>query len=254
MCKKPITNVDHSSTKVVTTTSTTNGKNDETIIPTHSDICRNTDYDWIYFLVPLMFYQITPIGPMYMIAILRIITVKIILSLHYICIDKDNYLNKLTRKQLQREKQEYLTAITLHMWTQIPLQLIFPNMFFAQYTQIGTCIMEVVVCHIFIVEPLYYIVHRWLHKPINMKLMHGFHHLSISTLPTTSSVQNFYEHIIYVMTFGPAFLLPFLLQQRQHYVAIGFYLIAFDIINAYGHTNIRVRHPIFTIDIFHIYT
>ena len=247
MCKKPVTKVDHSTTSTQSVVTTTE-KVPDVFIPTHSEIRRNTDYDWVYFLVPALFCKITPVVPLYMIAICRIVAVKVILSLHYMFVDKDNYLNKLPRKQLEREKQEYLTAITLHMWTQIPLQLIFPSLFFSNndHANVIRCVLEVLACHVFIVEPLYYVVHRWLHLPTNMKSMHGFHHLSISTLPTTSSVQNFYEHIIYVMTFGPAFLLPYLIQQRQHYLAIGLYLITFDIVNAWGHTNVRVRHPIFT--------
>ena len=43
--------------------------------------------------------------------------------------------------------------------------------------------------HILVVEPLYYAVHRWLHKPEQMKSMHGFHHSSINTCPSTSLVQ-----------------------------------------------------------------
>ena len=247
MCKKPVTKVDHSTTSTQSVVTTTE-KVPDVFIPTHSEIRRNTDYDWVYFLVPALFCKMTPVVPLYMIAICRIVAVKVILSLHYMFVDKDNYLNKLPRKQLEREKQEYLTAITLHMWTQIPLQLIFPSLFFSNsdHANVIRCVLEVLACHVFIVEPLYYVVHRWLHLPTNMKSMHGFHHLSINTLPTTSSVQNFYEHIIYVMTFGPAFLLPYLIQQRQHYLAIGLYLITFDIVNAWGHTNVRVRHPIFT--------
>jgi Fatty acid hydroxylase superfamily len=242
MCKKPEPKVDRSSSSKNVVLSEKN----ETFVPTHSAATRNTDHDWVFFLVPALFFKLTPVGPLYAIAILRILSVKVILSLHYMLVDKDNYLNKLSQKQLEREKQEYLTAITLHMWAQIPLQLIFPSLFFSDNSQIGLCLLEVLACHVFIVEPLYYAVHRWLHKPTNMKAMHGFHHLSINTLPTTSSVQNFYEHIIYVCTFAPAFLLPFLMQQRQHWVAIGAYLIAFDVVNAWGHTNVRISNWLFT--------
>jgi hypothetical protein len=75
-----------------------------------------------------------------------------------------------------------------------------------------------------------------------MKAMHGFHHLSISTLPSTSLVQNFIEHFVYIATFGPAFLVPFLFTWRNHWMVIGAYLVIFDLCNAYGHTNIRLRH------------
>lgn len=242
MCKKPELLSEDSSTasKVVETSK------DGEMAPTHSAVSRNTDFDWLVFLAPALFYKVTPVLPLYAVAILRILSVKVILSLHYLFVDKDNYHNKLTRKQLQREKEEYLTAIYMHMWTQIPLQIIFPSLFFSDNSEIVACALETLLVHVFLVEPLYYAVHRWLHVPSHMKSMHGFHHLSINTLPTTSSVQNFYEHMIYVATFAPAFLLPFLLQRRQHWVVIGGYLLSFDVINAWGHTNVRVRHWLFT--------
>ena len=242
MCKKPAPLVeDSTTTKVVVAPS-----KDAAIAPTHSAAKRTTDYDWLIFLAPALFYKVTPIVPLYTIAILRIITVKLILSLHYVFVDKDNYLNKISRKQLEREREEYLTGYYMHMWAQIALQIIFPSMFFTDNAEIWTCAKEAFWSHVFVVEPLYYAVHRWLHIPTQMKGMHGFHHLSINTLPTTSLVQNFYEHMIYIATFGPAFLVPFLLQRRQHWVVIGGYLISFDIINAWGHTNIKIRHWLFT--------
>jgi len=76
--------------------------------------------------------------------------------------------------------------------------------------------------------------------------MHGFHHMSISTLPSTSLVQNFDEHFVYIAVFGPAFLAPFAIFREMHWVIIGVYLVLFDLINAYGHMNIKYRHPIFT--------
>jgi hypothetical protein len=35
-----------------------------------------------------------------------------------------------------------------------------------------------------------------LHIPEHMKSMHGFHHLSIHTLPSTSLVQDFKVHLV----------------------------------------------------------
>lgn len=91
-------------------------------------------------------------------------------------------------------------------------------------------------------EPLYYAVHRWLHVPEHMKMMHGFHHMSVNTVPSTSLVQNFQEHFIYIATFGPAMLLPYFVAGANHWLVTGAYLILFDIVNAYGHTNIVCRY------------
>lgn len=214
------------------------------VTPTHTHK-RDTSYDWLYFLGPLLFYKITPVFPLYATAITRMIVTHVILALHWQFVDKDNYLNKLTQKQIQREKDDYLTAYYMHMWTQIPLQLIFPSMFFTDNSNILACAGEALLAHILLVEPIYYFVHRWLHVPKQMKAMHGFHHLSINTLPTTSLVQNFHEHMVYVCVFSPAFMVPWLMQGRMHWAVIGGYLVMFDIINAFGHTNIRLRNWIF---------
>eukprot|EP00560_Eucampia_antarctica_P000425 CAMPEP_0197832952 /NCGR_PEP_ID=MMETSP1437-20131217/17074_1 /TAXON_ID=49252 ORGANISM="Eucampia antarctica, Strain CCMP1452" /NCGR_SAMPLE_ID=MMETSP1437 /ASSEMBLY_ACC=CAM_ASM_001096 /LENGTH=482 /DNA_ID=CAMNT_0043436637 /DNA_START=562 /DNA_END=2010 /DNA_ORIENTATION=+ len=74
--------------------------------------------------------------------------------------------------------------------------------------------------------------------------MHGFHHLSIKTTPSTSLVQNFHEHFIYIATFGPAFLAPFFLGGSQHWMVIMAYLVFFDLLNAYGHMNIKITSAI----------
>lgn len=238
--------MEEASTKVdIDAVASTAAKSSVQVTPTHSTAQRNTSYDWLYFAAPALFYKVTPVFPIYAIAITRIIVTHVILSLHYQFVDKDNYLNKISQKQLKREKDDYMTAYFMHMWTQIPLQLIFPGMFFSDRSQIKSCVIATVLVHALVVEPLYYFVHRWLHVPTQMKAMHGYHHLSIHTTPFTASVQNVYEHAIYVCTFGPAFLLPFFLLGRQHWLVIGGYLLAFDILNSFGHTNLRVRNVLF---------
>ena len=211
---------------------------------------RSTYVDLVCFLLPLMFSHVTNIGPIYLTAVLRMLSTHSFMSWHYIFVDKDNYVEKLSQKQLQREKKDYLVGIVLHMWAQLMLQLIFPAMFFPATTDLPTTLrhaaLATLASHVFIVEPLYYAVHRWLHVPEHMKAMHGFHHQSITTVPSTSLVQNFQEHFVYIATFGPAFFVPFFALGQQHWLVIAAYLILFDIINAYGHTNIRCRHWLFT--------
>jgi len=213
---------------------------------THSAHERTTKYDLLLFLVPALFYKITPVHPIFITGIARIVATRLILTVHYLLVDKDNYRNKLTQKQLDRERDDYLVGTILHMWTQVLLQVIFPGMFFSDESYLKSCAIFTFWSHVLMVEPLYYFAHRWLHIPEHMKSMHGFHHLSISTLPSTSLVQNFQEHFVYVATFGPAFLAPFFLGGHQHWKVIMAYLVWFDCTNAYGHMNVRVRHPIFT--------
>ena len=244
MCLKPETKKALKQTSTKLTGKGIAAKEPKAVPSTHSAHQRETKYDLLLFLVPALFWKITPIFPLYATGILRILSTHMILALHYIFVDKDNYNNKLTTKQLRREKEDYLVGIVLHMWVQVPLQLIFPGMFFCDSSLIKSCAINTFLSHVILVEPLYYFAHRWLHIPEQMKAMHGFHHLSINTLPSTSLVQNFSEHFIYIATFGPAFLAPFFLGGAQHWVCIGAYLVIFDILNAFGHTNIRVRNPL----------
>jgi len=162
------------------------------------------------------------------------------LAYHYIFVDKDNYHTKLSQKQLLREKKDYLTGIILHMWAQFVLQVMFPGMFFTPTTSenVSTCSLHTFLAHVAVVEPLYYAAHRWLHIPEHFKAMHSFHHLSVTTLPSTSLVQDFVEHFLYIATFGPALILPYFIGGQNHWMVIAAYLVLFDLINAYGHTNI----------------
>jgi len=217
----------------------------KSITPTHTQE-RNTKYDLLWFMAPLLFSWFTPVMPIYLIAFARIISTHLVNGLHYIFVDKDNYLNKIPQKQLEREREHYLVATVLHMYVQGALQIILPSLLFADNSTILDCAKLTFWSHIIMVEPLYYFAHRWLHIPENMKKMHGFHHLSIRTTPSTSLVQNFEEHFVYVATFGPAFFVPFLVQGYQHWIVIGAYLVMFDAVNAYGHTNIRIRNPLVT--------
>ena len=41
------------------------------LAPTHSDFHRNTDYDWLIFLGPLLAFKFTNVVPIYAIAIAR---------------------------------------------------------------------------------------------------------------------------------------------------------------------------------------
>lgn len=229
-----------------TDSSTTSSKVGKQIAPTHSNHTRSTQYDWLIFLGPLLASPFTNVVPLFAIGITRYIVNHAILSLHYQFVDKDNYLHKWSQKQIKREKEDYMTGVFLHMYTQIFLQIIFPNMFFTDNSELGACAFETFLSHVFLVEPLYYFAHRWLHIPEIMKRMHGFHHLSIVPLPTTGLVQNFEEHFVYIATFGPAFLAPFFFSGRQHWLAIGAYLVLFDICNAYGHTHFKIRNWLFT--------
>ena len=223
-------------------------KHFKVVTSTHSNHERNTDYDVLWFIGPAVLCHLlgTPSYAIYAIGVARIIATRLTIALHYLLVDKDNYLNKISQKQLEREGNDYLVGAVVHMYCQVPLQLIFPAMFFSDASVIGISAWRAFASHVLVVEPLYYAAHRWLHVPAVMKRMHGFQHMSISTLPSTSLVQNFEEHFVYVAVFGPAFLVPFLLFWEMHWTVVGAYLVTFDLMNAYGHMNVKYRHPIFT--------
>lgn len=245
MCKKQDIKKDAVQQQLETETQSTAEKAKQ-LAPTHSDFHRETKYDWLIFLGPLLASPFTDVFPIYAIAICRFIVNHAILALHYHFIDKDNYLNKWSQKQIKREGEDYMTGVYLHMYTQIGLQIVFPNMFFTPNSELPVCLFRTFVSHVLFVEPAYYFAHRWLHIPEVMKRMHGFHHLSIVPMPTTGLVQNFEEHFVYIAVFGPAFLVPFLCFGFQHWIAILAYLVSFDALNAYGHTHIKLRNWIWT--------
>lgn len=201
--------------------------------------------DVFAFLAPLLACNFTNVAPVYLTGIARIVFIRIFMSLHYMFVDKDNYNIKLRQSQLTREKDDYLVGPILHMWAQVVLQLVFPGMFFSPNDQITSCGYNTFLSHTVLVEPLYYFAHRWLHIPNVYKLMHSFHHTSVNTLPSTSLVQDFKEHFVYIGVFGPAFLAPFILAGQNHWAVIGAYLVLFDLVNAFGHTNIPLRYKMF---------
>ena len=90
---------------------------------------RSPYLDLVCFLAPALFFAMTNVIPIYLTGILRFLSTHLTMSLHYSFVDKDNYHIKLSQKQLQREKGEYLVGIILHMWAQVVLQLLFPGMY-----------------------------------------------------------------------------------------------------------------------------
>lgn len=170
------------------------------------------------------------------------------LCLHYIFVDKDNYNIKLSQQQLEREKSDYLVGIVLHMWIQASLQVIFPGMFFQSMHILLSCLGSTLLSHVLIVEPLYYAVHRWLHEPEQMKAMHSRHHESgVFPVPSTALVRNVMEHFIYFAIFCQAVAVPYFVFGANHWVVVAAYLLLFDVLSAYGYTNIKCsNHWVFS--------
>ena len=93
---------------------------------------RSVFVDILCFLAPALFHSFTDTLPIFITGILRIASTHIFLTTHYLFFDKDNYNMKLSARQLERERRDYLVGIILHMWVQVALQLLFPTMFFSE--------------------------------------------------------------------------------------------------------------------------
>ncbi|MDF3054509.1 MAG: protein 1, partial [Gammaproteobacteria bacterium] len=93
--------------------------------------------------------------------------------------------------------------------------------------------------HFFVVEPIYYIYHRLLHRRWFYKKHHVQHHLSRITNPNTSFTFTVLERLSYTLLFA----LPLLVANFLDCLTIpGFviYLLVFDFVNSLGHFNFEI--------------
>ena len=82
--------------------------------------------DFAAFCAPALFFWATDVVPIFVTGGARFLSTHAFLTLHYLLVDKDNYNLKISQKQLNREKKDYLVGTILHMWAQVALQLIEP--------------------------------------------------------------------------------------------------------------------------------
>lgn len=95
------------------------------------------------------------------------------------------------------------------------------------------------VGHYFLVEPLYYVYHRYLHTPDAYRLSHSHHHSSTITEAISGTSHPFLELIGYLANFSFAFLVPAWCGCFA-YELIYIYFVWFDIMNCIGHCNFEV--------------
>ena len=96
-----------------------------------------------------------------------------------------------------------------------------------------------ILAHNLLTEPMYYLMHRWLHIPAVFKRMHAYHHEHHFTGPTTGLVQDFVEHLLYMVVFGAYFVLGTLLGYSFSVWYVLVHMIVFDICNALGHFDVE---------------
>merc|ERR1719445_2443383 len=98
------------STKESTKQSTNSKQLRRALAPSHTQK-RDTRYNLLWCLGPSLFCWLTPVLPIYLVALARFISTHLAIGLHYLYVEKDNYFNKLSQKQLEREREHYLVAI-----------------------------------------------------------------------------------------------------------------------------------------------
>ena len=179
----------------------------------------------------------------------RICVCHLFNTVNYLCNDKYMAIKQIgeLQKQYDTENADLYHGLYLHAGVSLVLYAFFPDMFFNTNNTLY-CVVHTLCYHVVVVEPLYYVAHRLLHiKEVYIR-MHSVHHSSVVTNPSTSIHQNFDEHCLYVAIFGPAILLPHFLNHCQNWKTILVYLVAFDIVNALGHSNFQFpewyyKHP-----------
>ncbi len=171
--------------------------------------------------------------------ICRFLVGRLMLTFNYVYNDKNNPHNALSSRQINLEGNNQTFFLYLHLVVMLFLEIVFPNMFYND-NSIMKCILYTLGIHILVNEPLYYIFHYLLHTSYLYSKMHSVHHSSVKTISTTTALQDKFEHLLYVVVFSPAMLLPYIYNRQQKGIVIMFYLIIFDIVNSFGHTRINL--------------
>ena len=169
----------------------------------------------------------------------RFVLSRLILTLNYVFIDKNNPYNALSSRQISLEGDNQTFFLYLHLVVMSFLEIVLPDMFYND-NSIITCILYTLGFHIIVNEPLYYVFHYLLHTPYLYSKMHKVHHSSVKTIATTPALQDKLEHVLYVIVFSPATLLPYIYNRQQNGIVVMLYLIVFDIVNSLGHTRMNV--------------
>uniref|UniRef100_A0A6T1L6G4 Fatty acid hydroxylase domain-containing protein n=1 Tax=Alexandrium monilatum TaxID=311494 RepID=A0A6T1L6G4_9DINO len=92
------------------------------------------------------------------------------------------------------------------------------------------------VGHYLVVEPVYYVYHRWLHTPDVYRLSHAHHHSSIITEAVSGTSHPMLELLGYLANFSFPFLVPAWCGLFS-YELIYVYFVWFDLMNCIGHCN-----------------
>ncbi|KAM6590692.1 hypothetical protein CsatA_013297 [Cannabis sativa] len=100
-------------------------------------------------------------------------------------------------------------------------------------------VIMTVLLHVFVVEFLYYWLHRALHHHYLYSRYHSHHHSSIVTEPITSVTHPFVEFLTYFILFSIPLLTTILTDTISQATAYG-YILYIDFMNNLGHCNFEL--------------
>jgi len=101
------------------------------------------------------------------------------------------------------------------------------------------------VIHFCIVEPVYYVLHRALHRKFLWKKWHWVHHQSSLPQAISGSVHPLGEHLVYTALFATPTLAAIVFRRATGIAvadnaAFAAYLLFFDLANMFGHCNVEL--------------
>ncbi|XP_073002940.1 very-long-chain aldehyde decarbonylase GL1-2-like [Typha latifolia] len=102
------------------------------------------------------------------------------------------------------------------------------------------CIVALIL-HVGLSEPLFYLVHRCLHKGFLFTHYHRIHHSSAVLQPFTAGFATPLEHIILTLIMGGPILGAFLIGSGSIGLLYS-HIIIFDFMRCMGHSNVEVVH------------
>jgi sterol desaturase/sphingolipid hydroxylase (fatty acid hydroxylase superfamily)/predicted amino acid dehydrogenase len=153
---------------------------------------------------------------------------------------KVNGYSNMSEKQLERE-DDWDSGFVIHNISFIGLSVFTPILNNCnEFGPFGSIVL-LLLTHVFVVEPVYWILHYYLHFNTSMwKSMHYYHHQSIQTMATTGNVQQPFEHMLYTINFAIPMMVQYIAFGQTYLSYIYGYILIFDALNALGHINIEI--------------
>jgi sterol desaturase/sphingolipid hydroxylase (fatty acid hydroxylase superfamily) len=224
------------------------------LVPPSTCATKQTNqYGWalLFPLAGVFCFSSAPARSIVVIAVSRFIAVHLALSLHYQLVHKDNYEEKPSQNDLNRERRFYCTSIWNQMFLLLLLQqatsLMLPTQQpVAIFQPVMVDLVQLAIAHGLAVEPLYYFANRLLCTLRTRHQTKESHQESSSHIPTTAFFRSLPENLLIICCIFSTLITAFGMFGHHSWAAVGLYLIGFDLADMYGHSQIRVSSPLFT--------